>query len=64
MGLAVLGNGPRYVVLSLVGVQSLGRDHFLEMPHQGVGAGMREIVLGHPASPLPQQGPGLAQTEH
>lgn len=42
MGLVILGNSPRHVALSLVGVQALGRDHFPEMPQLGVGAGMRE----------------------
>lgn len=32
------------MALSPAGVQALGRDHFLEMSHLGVGEGLREMV--------------------
>ena len=46
MGLVNLGDSPRHVALSPVGIHALGRDHFPEMPQLGVGAGMREPLRG------------------
>lgn len=64
MVLAVPRNGPRLVALSPVGVQTLGRNHFLEKPYVGVGPGMREVCWAFLPSSPSQQGPGLAQSEH
>ena len=67
-GAVIPGSGPRHVALSPVGVHALGRDHFLEMPQLGVGAGMREplpglcVLLSLPAGswPCPDSTSGAA----
>lgn len=65
MRLPVSGSNPKLVALSPAGVQALGRDHFLEMSHLGVGEGLREMVWNQgPMSPFlslpakPRWGPG------
>lgn len=55
------GSKKQHVALRPMGVEALGRDHFLELPDLDVRPGVRGTEWGLLPSPHSQQGPGQAR---